>query len=247
MVYLGNIPADTVNFHGVEIDEGYYRGFKVWPSSQNIQRLKLIVDYNVQFDQARESIFKDVYYDELAYETRVRFFENITYNNTVYRRNELEDGPDNTKVLTLNRSRSEKVVYDVNTVPSNNGNIKLRQYPLDSIYIYKVNGVEVGNGFNQIYLNRILGSNQNLSGVYFKLPQSVFYIEGLDKNSSYNINLTILATTPPTVTASNIGDNFLGVPNSFSGNIYVPAQSVEAYKVAKGWKEYASHIQAITE
>ena len=51
-------------------------------------------------------------------------------------------------------------------------------------------------------------------------------------------SLTCLATTPP------IGDTLM---LSFSDNclIYVPTESVEAYKSASGWSNYASRIQAI--
>ncbi|MBR4379859.1 MAG: leucine-rich repeat domain-containing protein [Bacteroidaceae bacterium] len=55
--------------------------------------------------------------------------------------------------------------------------------------------------------------------------------------------ITCLAVNPPTydnVFLENFG-------NSYSGTIYVPAASVEAYKAADGWKDYASQIQAIQE
>lgn len=50
-------------------------------------------------------------------------------------------------------------------------------------------------------------------------------------------NFTIYATTPPT-----LGTNAL---LSVSSNIYVPAESVNAYKTASGWSDFASYIQAI--
>ena len=52
-------------------------------------------------------------------------------------------------------------------------------------------------------------------------------------------SLTIEATTPPT-----LGDYpFDSTPNSLI--IYVPSGSVDAYKAASGWSNYASRIQAI--
>lgn len=52
-------------------------------------------------------------------------------------------------------------------------------------------------------------------------------------------SLTIEATTPPT-----LGDYpFDNTPNSLI--IYVPSGSVNAYKAASGWSDYASRIQAI--
>ena len=59
-------------------------------------------------------------------------------------------------------------------------------------------------------------------------------------NSSRLTNITIEATTPPTL--SNV--------NAFNGTnncpIYVPAASVEAYKTATNWSSYADRIQPIT-
>ena len=52
--------------------------------------------------------------------------------------------------------------------------------------------------------------------------------------------ITIFATTPPTiVNNSRIFDGWGNAP------IYVPAGSVNAYKAASGWSQYASRIQAI--
>lgn len=53
--------------------------------------------------------------------------------------------------------------------------------------------------------------------------------------------LYVLPTTPPTVSANNIPL----FRNSNEFPIYVPAQSVEAYKTATGWSDYADRIQAI--
>ena len=51
-------------------------------------------------------------------------------------------------------------------------------------------------------------------------------------------SITIKAITPPTL-GSNVLDNTNDCP------IYVPAQSVDAYKSATNWSTYASRIQAI--
>ena len=53
--------------------------------------------------------------------------------------------------------------------------------------------------------------------------------------------LYVLPTTPPTVSANNIPL----FRNSNEFPIYVPAQSVEAYKTATGWSDYADRIQAM--
>ncbi len=63
-------------------------------------------------------------------------------------------------------------------------------------------------------------------------------------NSAYDFNvlktLTIYATTPPT-----LGSNAF-VNNNANLTIYVPAESVNAYKTATNWSNFASKIQPIT-
>ena len=51
-------------------------------------------------------------------------------------------------------------------------------------------------------------------------------------------SVTVLATTPPTIGVSAFN-------NTNDCPIYVPAQSVDAYKSATNWSTYASRIQAI--
>jgi hypothetical protein len=52
-------------------------------------------------------------------------------------------------------------------------------------------------------------------------------------------SITILATTPPTLSSAN------ALSSSNNCPIYVPAESVEAYKAANIWSQFASRIQAI--
>ena len=52
-------------------------------------------------------------------------------------------------------------------------------------------------------------------------------------------SITINATTPPTLGGSGVFDNTNNCP------IYVPSASVDAYKTATNWRNYASRIQAI--
>jgi len=52
-------------------------------------------------------------------------------------------------------------------------------------------------------------------------------------------SVTILATTPPLLGDYVFGDNKSG------RKIYVPSESVDAYKAAEGWSEYAADIMAI--
>ena len=73
-----------------------------------------------------------------------------------------------------------------------------------------------------------------------EIPNSVTSIGArVFEDCSSLTSVTVLATTPPAL----IPPSFVGA--SSSSKIYVPAESVETYKAASGWKEYASKIQAI--
>ena len=54
-------------------------------------------------------------------------------------------------------------------------------------------------------------------------------------------SVTVRAATPPTLPSGG----FNGTPSSLV--IYVPAESVDAYKAASGWSTYANQIQEISE
>ena len=60
------------------------------------------------------------------------------------------------------------------------------------------------------------------------------------------ISITCRAITPPTLYSSNgnLTSNFSGINENCK--IYVPANSVNAYKAAPGWSALGSRIQAIT-
>lgn len=64
---------------------------------------------------------------------------------------------------------------------------------------------------------------------------------GIHGSSSIFDSMTILATEPPTLADKNM---FI---SGHTPNIYVPASSVELYKTATNWSEYASKIQAMPE
>ncbi len=59
------------------------------------------------------------------------------------------------------------------------------------------------------------------------------------QNCSSLTSVTVEATTPPTLSQSYPFDGTNDCP------IYVPAESVNAYKAASGWSQYSSRIQAI--
>lgn len=72
------------------------------------------------------------------------------------------------------------------------------------------------------------------------------------KNSAFrnceNLDsITIYATTPPTLYYNPTNKNNGAFYNTNNCPIYVPAESVNAYKTAQYWSNIASRIQSITE
>ena len=72
------------------------------------------------------------------------------------------------------------------------------------------------------------------------IPNSVTYIgRGAFYSCSGLTSITVEATTPPTLANSNAFVFTNDCP------IYVPSESVDAYKAASGWSDLSSRIQAI--
>ena len=72
------------------------------------------------------------------------------------------------------------------------------------------------------------------------IPNSVTRIrDSALRNCSGLTSITVEATTPPTLSSDYVFDGTNNCP------IYVPSQSVSAYKSATNWSTYASRIQAI--
>ena len=75
------------------------------------------------------------------------------------------------------------------------------------------------------------------------IPASVTTVERFAfDNCAALASVTVRATTPP-----SMDDETAFTFTSSSLVIYVPAASVDAYKAASGWSDYASRIQAISE
>ena len=68
-------------------------------------------------------------------------------------------------------------------------------------------------------------------------------VTSIDDSAFYDCSsltsITVEATTPPTLGGVTVFNNTNNCP------IYVPAESVAAYKAAINWSSYASRIQAI--
>jgi len=81
------------------------------------------------------------------------------------------------------------------------------------------------------------------------LPNTITFI-GDNAFSGYSERtLTIQATVPPVIGFNILGDDVLGneIHGMFNGSIYVPSESLELYKTANGWSDYAENIYAITQ
>ena len=73
------------------------------------------------------------------------------------------------------------------------------------------------------------------------IPDSVTNIgDSAFANCNFLTSVTVKATTPPTL------GNDVFTNNASDRKIYVPSESVEAYKSASGWSVYADSIQAIS-
>lgn len=108
----------------------------------------------------------------------------------------------------------------------------------------------IGNSaFNSSYFTPdiVLPKVKTIGNNAFHHTSSVNFTIGPDCTSigntifaAYGVtNLYVLATTPPT-----LGSNFKS-GNTGADHIYVPAESVDLYKAANVWSNYASIIEAI--
>lgn len=101
-----------------------------------------------------------------------------------------------------------------------------------------LSSVTIGNSVQEIK-GRAFKNCSNLATI--TIPQSVTSIEVQCFRACSNLsNVTVLATTPPALGSS------VFEYTSESLVIHVPAASVNAYKTAEGWSDYASIIQSIS-
>lgn len=113
----------------------------------------------------------------------------------------------------------------------------VREIPSYAFYsCSSLESVELNEGLETIGTNAFTRARalQTLT-----IPSTVTSIGDSALNTAYCLAIvTVLATTPPTLGTSAFN-------NSGIKKIYVPAESVEAYKSATNWADYADKIEAI--
>ena len=112
--------------------------------------------------------------------------------------------------------------------------------PTQRYYTVKTGDVIRCELFDQRSLPQYFDTYKNANGYIgtITLPSTIETIPDETICFTNYTSLTFLSTTPPT-----IGQRVFNSTNNCP--IYVPAESVEAYKAASGWSSYASQIQAI--
>lgn len=123
---------------------------------------------------------------------------------------------------------------------------------LNSVTIdYASNATLGGNQFESLPITSLtIGSNPTSIGdSMFKqctglttlvIPSNISSIGSTAFNGCSGLtSITVESTTPPTLGGYGVFDDTNNCP------IYVPLESVDAYKAASGWSNYASRIQAI--
>ena len=104
-----------------------------------------------------------------------------------------------------------------------------------------LSNVTIPNSITSISYN-LFGGCSGLTSI--TIPNPITSIEsGAFSGCANLMNITCMASNPPSV--SNWYSVFGGIPSNCK--IYVPSESVDAYKAAKGWSTVASYIQAIEE
>lgn len=100
-----------------------------------------------------------------------------------------------------------------------------------------ITSLTIGSHPTKIGNSMFFGCNKLTSLV---IPSNISSIEDSAFNQCSGLtSITVNRTTPPTLGGTYVFDNTNDCP------IYVPAASVNAYKTASNWSEYASRIQAI--
>lgn len=158
----------------------------------------------------------------------VNFTEEKTFDNST---NFIYCGLETLNGITINISK------DVQQMP------KAFFYTRGGLYVKEIN-FEEGSICSTINDNAFWGiiTKDMSSPTKINFPASITNILGIPfgSNNPYNFIFKLYMVNPPSIEASA-----MGIPANIS-KMYVPAESVEAYKTATNWSRYASKIEAIS-
>ena len=110
-----------------------------------------------------------------------------------------------------------------------------RMYGFTFRYCSSLTNVTIGSGITNIDMNNFEGCS-SLSNITIPSGVTSIGFNAFDGCSGLT-SVTVEATTPPTLGSSAFDNNASG------RKIYVPADSVNAYKAASGWSTYAADIE----
>ena len=104
----------------------------------------------------------------------------------------------------------------------------------------KLNRLEVSEGTTSIQPNQWIWESTNLRLLFLPSTISDLRMDALATHGSVNTTTVICkAVTPPTKSTTSYYTNVAAV--------YVPDESVDAYKEATGWSQWASKIRPISQ
>lgn len=158
---------------------------------------------------------------------------NLT-NIVVSPKNNVYDSRNNCNAIIQTSTNTLLCGCKASVIPNTVTNIGERSFA----YCYSLTDITIPNtvtniGQNAFYMCTDLEEVTIGSGVT-TIGQAAFM------ECSKLTSVTILATTPPTLGTWNVFSN-----NASGRKIYVPAESVNAYKAASGWSTYAADIEPI--
>ena len=179
----------------------------------------------------------------VIYSDSLKFVEKMTINGTEVENpknstQQLVDGENVIKVwLYDSRIINNKLLYNnisINSVEIQNSVTTIGNYTF--YYCEGLTSINIPNGVTTIggsaFDNCSALTSVTIGNGVTSIGNSTF------QSCSGMTSVTINATTPP-----SLGSNVFYDTNNCP--IYVPAESVDAYKTATNWKTYASRIQAI--
>lgn len=236
MIHFGSIPATSVNFTGVEADEVYFQGYKVWPEIQTPVGY-VAIQYQVDDVSTPSRILNgdpnlapDPLFDSF-WGYVIRDLDGFRYNGVDY---ELTS-----PFFQFNETGNHTIYFHLkgNITPRAAWGYMNRQWTYLVDNCAKVVGISLPSGLTAIGFD-------SFNTTY---AQTVTFPETVDIVGKYafintgTVAFVFNSTTPPVLQTNAIKKWVSG-----GRYIYVPANAVNAYKTAEGWEDLASIIRPIS-